>query len=200
MSVERQRLSRRTMLQRGMATGFGLLPAMAGLTDIAKAAESEAGSGNMNMDALITALHSIGGPVCLDAATRLETVSANSGGFNLHLRGAGLSALDARILANALQEMPDLATHHLRSFSASYNPDLNDAGGIVLAGSFPKTMTELGLVGCSLGDAGGAALLEWAQQAPSLRMICVEGNDLSSSLKSRFARLGRLNASLMVVV
>lgn len=200
VSVERQNLLRRTMLLSGMATGFGLLPALAGLTGIAKATESEAGSGDLNMDVLIAALQSIGGPVCLDAANKLETDSANSSGFNLHLRSAEMDVQDARTLANALQEMPDLATHHLMSFSASYNPDLKDAGAIVLAGSFPKSMTELGLVGCSIGDAGGTALLEWAQQAPNLRMICVEGNSLSSGLKSEFTELRQRHASLMVVV
>jgi len=199
VSVERRRIARRTMIQAGIVTGFGFLPAMAGLTGIALAAEPETGSGDMNMDALIAALKSIGGSVCLDAASKLETVNASSGGFDLHLRRAELGAQDALILANALQQMPDLATQHLRSFSASYNPDLNDAGAIVLAGSFPKTMTELGLVGCSLGDAGGTAILEWAQKASSLRMVCVEGNNFSSGLKSEFARLGRLNASLMIV-
>jgi hypothetical protein len=86
------------------------------------------------------------------------------------------------------------------SFSASYNPDLKDAGAIVLSGAFPKSMTELGLVGCSIGDAGGNALLEWAQLAPDLRMICVEGNDFSSGLKSDFRELGQRHGSLMVVV
>lgn len=199
MSVEPQRLSRRTILQGGMVTGFGLLPAMTGMTDIATAAESEAASADMHMDALIAALQSIGGPVCLDGANKLKTASANSGGFNLHLRSAGMDAQDARILANAIHEMPRSTKHHLRSFSASYNPDVKDAGAMALARSFPATMTELGLVGCSIGDAGGTALLEWAQQVPNLRMICVEGNNFSSDLRSKFAELGRRHTSLMVV-
>lgn len=196
MSVEQQNQSRRTMLLAGMATGVGLLPALAGLTGIAKAAGSE----NRDMDVLIAALQSIGGPVCLDAANKLVTASASSSGFNLHLRSAEMDVQDARILANALQEMSELPTNPLMSFSASYNPDLKDAGAVVLAGSFPKSMIELGLVGCSIGDVGGTALLEWAQQAPNLRMICVEGNSLSSSLKSEFTELGQRHASLMVVV
>ena len=75
MSVERRRIARRTMIQAGIVTGFGFLPAMAGLTGIALAAEPETGSGDMNMDALIAALKSIGGSVCLDAASKLETVN-----------------------------------------------------------------------------------------------------------------------------
>jgi hypothetical protein len=199
VSVKRKNLLRRVVVQAGLMTGFGRLPAMAALTGIATAAEPESGSGDMNMDTLIAALHSIGGPVCLDAANRLEAESTNDGGFNLHLRNAGIDLQDARILANAMEKI-DLATRYLMSFSASYNPDLKDAGAIVLSGAFPKSMTELGLVGCSIGDAGGNALLEWAQLAPDLRMICVEGNDFSSGLKSDFRELGQRHGSLMVVV
>lgn len=153
----------------------------------------------MNVYALIDALKFIGGPVCLDAASKLETVRVTGGGFNLHLRSADLDVRDARVLSNAMQEMPISSTHYLRSFSASYNADLKDAGAMALSRSFPATMTELGLVGCSIGDAGGTALLEWAQQAPSLRMICVEGNNFSSGLRSRFAELGRRHMFLVVV-
>lgn len=182
-----------------MATGFCLLPALAGVAGITVAAESETESGDVNLNALIDALQSIGGPVCLDAANKLETVSLTSGGFNLHLRNAEMDVQDAVILAQAMQDMPVSSTHYLRSFSASYNPDLKDAGAIALSKSFPAEMTELGLVGCSIGDAGGTALLEWARQAPSLRMICVEGNNFSSGLRSKFAELGRAHTSLIII-
>ncbi|MFK8036130.1 MAG: hypothetical protein AB8B94_18505 [Hyphomicrobiales bacterium] len=192
-------IKRRSVLQAGMASGFCLLPTLVGATGSATATETETLNKDINVNKLIDALQSIGGPVCLDAANKLETVSADSSGFDLHLRSAGVDAHDARVLANAMQEMPISSTHHLKSFSASYNPDLKDAGAMALSKSFPSTMTELGLVGCSIGDEGGTALLEWAQQAPSLRMICVEGNNFSSNLRSKFAELGRRHTSLLVV-
>ena len=193
MSLKRRHQSRRTVLQAGLAAGFSLLPS------IAKAAEIKPTNGYTIMDVLIAALQSIGGPVCLDAAHRLGTVGATNASFNLHLRSAELNADDARILATAMQALPGSPGHGLRSFSASYNPDLKDAGSMALAEAFPTTMTELGLVGCYIEDVGGRALLNWAQQAPSLRMICVEGNRFSSGLRSDFASLGR-QRSLMVVV
>ncbi|MFT5358597.1 MAG: hypothetical protein ACI9KE_005836 [Polyangiales bacterium] len=163
----------------------------------------------MNIDALIKALESIGGPVCLAASQRLGA-GAHDAPFDLHLRDAELDAVDARALADGMQTLarpgtalPGTAlpvTGGLRSFSASYNSDLKDAGAIALAGAFPTTMTELGLVGCSIGDAGGRALLEWAERASHLRMMCVEGNGFSSGVRSNFARLGRRRTSLIVVV
>jgi hypothetical protein len=148
------------------------------------------------MTALIAALLAIGGPVCKTAASELETERE---AFDLHLRGAGLDVQDAQALAEGLQDLSASGRVLLRSFSASYNPDLGDAGAIVLAQALPVTVTEVGLVGCAIGDAGAAALLDWAQRAPDLRMICVEGNRLSVQMKATFTALGRQRA-LMVVV
>jgi hypothetical protein len=88
----------------------------------------------------------------------------------------------------------------LRFFSASYNSDLTDAGVIALALAFRVTMTELGVVGCAIGDAGGLAIQEWAKTALSPRMICAEGNLFSVDVRSRFAALGQDRGSLSVVV
>ena len=88
----------------------------------------------------------------------------------------------------------------LRSFSASYNPDLGDVGAAALAEAFPDTMVELGLVGCSIGDAGGSAILEWAREAPQLRMICGEGNMFSAEVRSQFQSLTSLRPKILVVV
>ena len=88
----------------------------------------------------------------------------------------------------------------LRSFSASFNPDLGDTGAATLAEVFPETMTELGLVGCSIGDAGGRAILEWARIAPKLRMICVEENRFSVDIRSQFQNLAPQGRQVLVVV
>jgi len=58
----------------------------------------------------------------------------------------------------------------------------------------------LGLVGCAIGDEGGAALLRWSKQATELRMICVEGNGFSSSIKLGFTALAQERPSLLIVV
>lgn len=200
MSLERQHLSRRRMLQAGLATGAGLLPALAGVSAVAKAAEHEASGGGTRVDALIAALNTIGKPDCVDAAIRLEALEPDTAGFDLHLRRAGLDAGDARVLAGAMRKTTASSGAVLRSFSASYNSDLTDAGVIALAQAFPVTMTELGLVGCAIGDAGGLAILEWARTALSPRMICVEGNLFSVDIRSRFAALGQDRGSLLVVV
>jgi hypothetical protein len=182
------------MLQAGLATGACLLPALA------KAAQHEASGGETRMDALIAALNAIGTPDCVNSARRLEALKPDAASFDLHLRRAGLDAGDARLLAGAMRKTTASSGTVLRSFIASYNSDLSDAGVIALAEAFPATMTELGLVGCAIGDAGGLAILAWAKTAQQARMICVEGNAFSADVRSRFAALGQDRGSLLVVV
>ena len=88
----------------------------------------------------------------------------------------------------------------LRSFSVSYNPLLGDRGDAALARSLPQTVSEIGFVGCEIGDIGGEALLKWARQAPHLSMICVEENAFSRVTEKRFRELAQGNPALLVVV
>lgn len=150
----------------------------------------------VNIDVLVQALLSIEKPVCAEAAKRLAK-SSGATGFDLHLRNAGLNEANARVLADAMVSAADGPS--LRSFSASYNPDLGDAGVVVLAEAFPTTMSELGLVGCAIGDVGGRAILKWAKSAPELGMICVEGNAMSAKVRAALTAFGR-ERQVMVVV
>jgi len=151
----------------------------------------------MSLTALAETLRSIETPRCLAAAEKL--LNTTSPEFDLHLRQAGLTGANTRRLAKALNT-DDSNGPRLRSFSASYNPDLGNEGAIALAQAFPDTLTELGMVGCAIGDAGGRALFEWAARAPSLRMICIEDNAFSQELRREFQTLAEARQQLFVVV
>ncbi len=198
MQFERRRVSRRRILTTALAGVCGLVPVATVFLRTAAAARNE--STEMNPTHLINALRSIGKPVCMDAADRLATSTGTNAGFDLHLRRAELNEADARVLANGMLRSDSGNGLFLRSFSASFNPDLGDTGAAALAEVFPETMTELGLVGCSIGDAGGRAILEWARIAPRLRMICVEGNRFSVDIRSQFQDLAPHGRQVLVVV
>lgn len=149
---------------------------------------------------LATALRSIGGPVCNDAAQRLEATAPDARNISLHLRRADLTKSDTFVLAHALQSLTGREAAALGSFSMSYNPDMEDAGALALARALPRTIREVGLVGCDLGDEGGSALIEWAATATGLQMICVEDNKFSGRVKSQFRALATGDANLMVIV
>jgi len=189
---------RRRFLRTALAKACGLAAFAMGFSSAAEASVQEVS--RMDLAGLINALRSIGTPACLKAAESLTTKTGSAAGFDLHLRSAGLTQADAQILADALLATAAGAGPALRSFSASYNPDLGDAGAVVLAAAFPESMTELGLVGCLVGEGGGQALLAWAKTAPNLRMICVEDNRFSADLKAQFRALALEGRQILVVV
>jgi hypothetical protein len=146
------------------------------------------------------ALRAIGGDACIAAAQRIEAGGGGIGAISLHLRRAGLNTADAMVLAQAMSDLTDEEALTLGSLSLSYNPGIGDAGASVVAQALPATITELGLVGCGIGDQGGEALLHWAENASGLRMICVEDNQFSDETKTRFVELARAKHNLFVVV
>ncbi len=196
MRFDQRYISRRTVLKTACVCGL-LAPAAVSSQSVAA---TNVESADVKPTELINALRSIGKPVCLDVADRLASSTRSLTGFDLHLRRAQLNEADAQVLAGGLLASSGRNGHFLRSFSASFNPDLGNVGAITLAEAFPETVTELGLVGCSLSDSSGRSILEWAQSAPNLQMLCVEGNNFSTSMKSEFRDLTSLGRKMLVVV
>lgn len=157
-------------------------------------------SAQMKPTELITALRTIGTPGCLAAADKLETSIGSQAEFDLHLRSAGLAQAHAQVLADEMLRANAGNALSLRSFSAGYNPELGEVGAATLDTAFPAIMTELGLVGCSVGDAGARPILEWARSALNLKMVCVVGNNFSAGIKLQFQSLASSDRDLIVVV
>jgi hypothetical protein len=143
-----------------------------------------------SLSTLCDALRRTRHDVCLDAAALMEAQGAPR--FDLHLRQAGLGPHDADVIATALRNMDD--TPSLRSFSVSYNTNLGDDGAIGLIRALPRSVTAIGMVGCGLGDDSGAALCDWAENAESLAMVCVEENGFSREMRGRLSGLGNLRS------
>ena len=137
---------------------------------------------------LQVALREIGSDVTKTAADNLARLAVSSAAVNLHLRNAKMTAADVKLIANALDRTPVSELARLVSFSLSYNA-IGDEGASTLAASLPTTLAELGLVGCSIGDKGGGAILEWAKYANGLRMICIEDNSMSDQMRKQFGSL-----------
>lgn len=198
LEFEQRRRSRRRLLASMIAAGCGLLAPVTGFSQIANTEQTK--GAEMIPTELIHALRSLGTPVCLDAANRLAAFAGAKTGFDLHLRHVGLDKANAQVLAGGLLHLGTATGPFLRSFSASYNPDLGDIGTAALIAALPQTVTELGMVGCSIGDAGAGPILNWAQTAPNLRMICIENNEISAEMKSQFHNLKSAGRQIYVVV
>ena len=138
-------------------------------------------------ESLEIALRAIGSDVTKAVADNLAKGVIGLPTLNVHLRNANMTADDAKLIANALDRTPVLELARLGS-SLSYNA-IGDEGAKSLANSLPATLTELGLVGCSIGDRGGKAILDWAKHANGLHMICIEDNKMSDEMRKHFGRL-----------
>ena len=139
-------------------------------------------------ESLEIALRAIGSDVTKAVADDLAKGVVGLPTLNVHLRNANMTAADAKTIANALDRTPVFELARLGSFSLSYNA-IGDEGAKNLANSLPATLTELGLVGCSIGDRGGKAILDWVKHASGLHMICIEDNKMSDEMRKHFGRL-----------
>ncbi|MFK7928127.1 MAG: hypothetical protein AB8H79_08045, partial [Myxococcota bacterium] len=81
----------------------------------------------MARSALLSALRTVGTPVCVHAADRLESASNACAEFDLHLRRSGLNPEHAKTLSEGISRSTSDDGPQLKSFSASYNPELGDA-------------------------------------------------------------------------
>lgn len=148
--------------------------------------------------ALAIALRRCGTAAGLTAARRLDA-EGTDGPLTVHLRDADLDAVGAQHLARAFASVAPEQAARLRSFSLSYNA-IGDAGAVALAAALPLTLSDLGLVSCGLGDGGMTAMLEWSKRATGLRMICIENNAPSNTLRDKFASFGRARSGLSVYI
>ncbi len=140
---------------------------------------------------LIQALRQTHKPVCLSTAERPEKESATGEAFNLHLRSANLDISDAQLLANALTSIQQQGELPLNSFSVSYNPGIETGGAQVLLSSLPDNVNEIGMVGCQLRDDVGELLIRFMARSSNLKMICVEDNLFSASMRIQIASAGQ---------
>ena len=69
------------------------------------------------------------------------------------------------------------------SFGVSYNPDIGGLGDGKLLTALPNDTTELGFVGCNLGDNASTHIVAFIQRSKRLRMVCVEDSHFSNRAK-----------------
>ena len=153
-----------------------------------------------SLQPLIKALRQTHKPVCFYVAERLEKQSGTGESFNLHLRNANLDSPDAKLLANSLTAIQQQCDLPLNSFSVSYNPGIGTDGAQALLSRLPDDVHEIGMVGCQVGDEVGELLIRFMAPSSNLKMICVEGNLFSASMRNQIALAGKKLAGCMTIV
>ena len=120
-------------------------------------------------------------------------------GFDFHLRNAGLDFKEVQIISNAMMKATKHGILNLKSFSLSYNPEITDQGVGLLVKAFPPQITELGLVGCDLGDEAGEGIYQYLENS-ELGLVCIEGNNFSSVLMDKFKKLREKKPNLSLLI
>ena len=189
------------LIRRKLFQSLGLLIGVYALSSQQKvSADGFQNAPRSPLQPFIKALRQTHKPVCLHVAERLEKRSGTGEAFNLHLRSANLDLSDAQLLANSLTSIQQQVELALNSFSVSYNPGIETGGAQALLSSLPKSVNEFGMVGCQLGDDVGASLISFMARSRNLKMICVEDNFFSSSMKGQIATAGKKLAGCVTIV
>ena len=180
------------LIRRKLFQSLGLLIGVYALSSQQKvSADGIQNAPRSPLQPLIKALRQTHKPVCLSVAERLEKRSGTGEAFNLHLRSANLDISDAQLLANALTSIQQQGELPLNSFSVSYNPGIETGGAQVLLSSLPDNVNEIGMVGCQLRDDVGELLIRFMTRSSNLKMICVEDNLFSASMRIQIASAGQ---------
>jgi len=120
-------------------------------------------------------------------------------GFDFHLRNAGLDFKEVQIISNAMMKATKHGILNLKSFSLSYNTEITDQGVGLLVKAFPPQITELGLVGCDLGDEAGEMIYQYLENS-ALELVCIEDNNFSSVLMDKFKKLREQKSNLSLLI
>lgn len=117
----------------------------------------------------------------------------------LDLRHLSLWASDVNRLVRDICRLNMESQGMLSSIDLSFNGLLSDEGAMALAHHLPRSLSEIHLVDCGIGDFGGVALLEWMYDAHGLRVVHLEQNNISRDLRAKFEKFANENPQVMVV-
>jgi hypothetical protein len=147
---------------------------------------------------IATVLRNIGSLECLEKAGILEADASKT--ITLTLRNLGLKSIDAIAIAHVFKQEKGTIGDTITSISFSYNRLLGDMGATVIAKSLPASINEIGCVDCGIGDTGGMEILRWMKTSTHLQMICMEQNNFSETLKTKFKVFKINNPRIIVVI
>jgi hypothetical protein len=145
---------------------------------------------------LIATLIEVGTNECLESAQKLEKDGSNN--LKLELRNADLDENHLKQISDTLSSF-DNDKYSFKTLSFSYN-HIGDKGAEYLSKSMPLELIELGLVGCSITDAGGRELLKWLNKSKNLKLLCIENNKFSKSFLSELSIFSKSKTNLYLVI
>ena len=140
-------------------------------------------------------LKEIGNKKCLDKAKSLENLPTHF--RSLNFRSLDLNAENVLSISVCISKFQ--TPKQLKSISFSYNQNMGDVGVKALVENLPKSLTEIGLVGCGIKDEGGQLVLGWIKTLPNLNVICIENNHFTETIKQSLKNYSNQHPEVLVV-
>lgn len=144
---------------------------------------------------LIDALRLTEKQKCLKKAFQLENGEADNS--SIHLRNLGLEVTDLIHFKAFLAALNK--SKIVNSFSLSYNPLLCNEGVSLFLDALPESIAEIGIVDCGIDDEIESSLYNLLSRNKNLRMLCMEGNQISSKFNAKLERKASQNGRLTII-
>lgn len=127
-------------------------------------------------------LKSVGSKSLLKKALEIESYDGNLA--SLHLRNLDINDTTLHSITEILKL--EVKRLEIKSISLSYNNQLTEKSLIPFIENLPKSIHEIGLVGCDMNDLIGKRIIEKINCLPNLSMICIEKNNFSKNIINEF--------------
>jgi hypothetical protein len=147
---------------------------------------------------LSTYLHSTGNKPCILKAKEFESYQGLD--RNLHFRDLNLNSSDVLEIVRIITKSNIDNNIKIESLSFSYN-NIMDEGIKYLLRYIPSSVSEIGLVNCGITDQGAKEIVNWLTNSNnSIKMLCVEQNEISESLKTKFHEITQTKPYLSIYI
>lgn len=144
---------------------------------------------------LIDALRLTEKQKCLKKAFQLENGEADNS--SIQLRNLGLEVTDLVHFKSFFAALNK--SEIVNSFSLSYNPLLRNEGISRFLYTLLESIAEIGLVDCGIDDEIESSLFNLLSKNKTLRMLCMEGNQISSKFNAKVERKASQNGRLTII-
>jgi hypothetical protein len=133
---------------------------------------------------------------CIKESQNLQVNNFKS--KRLNLRNLNLTLSDINQITDILEQVKNSKNETIESISFSYN-SIGDNGIALIVNSLPISINEIGLVDCGIEDAGALEILNWMKKATQLKMICIEENNFSTEVNSKFKTFKKSNPHITII-